>query len=129
MKKFLAIILAAFAFTACDPENTSTTEFNAENLISTKWDGTLKNVEGSAVKSTSEVTLRFDSSSTGKFTQKRQGSTSKESYDLTYSVSGKKISFDCPVISGTWEVSNYTEQTMTLTLQPSNKGIMTLVIR
>lgn len=127
MKKFLAIILAAFAFAACDPDEKSATEFKAENIIDTKWNGTLKTVEGSVVKGTSDVTLRFTTAESGKLTQKRSGSGSKESYDLTYNVSGKKITFDCPVISGTWEVTNYAEQAMTLTLLPSKTGIMTLV--
>lgn len=129
MKKILTIILAVFALTACDPNENSATEFNAENIVNTKWEGTLKNIEGSAVKSTSEVTLRFDTASAGKFSQKRSGATSKESYDMSYSISGKKITFDCPVISGTWEVTGYTDQTMLLTLLPSKNGIMTLVIK
>ena len=126
MKKILTIILAVFALTACDPNENSATEFNAENIVNTKWEGTLKNIEGSAVKSTSDVTLRFDTASAGKFSQKRSGATSKESYDMSYSISGKKITFDCPVISGTWEVTGYTDQTMLLTLLPSKNGIMTL---
>ena len=129
MKKILTIILAVFALTACDPNENSATEFNAENIVNTKWEGTLKNIEGSAVKSTSDVTLRFDTASAGKFSQKRSGATSKESYDMSYSISGKKITFDCPVISGTWEVTGYTDQTMLLTLLPSKNGIMTLVIK
>ena len=128
MKRFLAIIMAALAFAACDPDDKSATEFNAENIIDTKWEGTLKNVEGSAVKNTANVTLTFDSASAGKFTQKRSGAPTKESYDFTYSVSGKKITFDCPEISGTWEVSNYTDQVMILTLLPSKSSIMTLGI-
>ena len=129
MKKILTIILAVFALTACDPNENSATEFNAENIVNTKWEGTLKYIEGSAVKSTSDVTLRFDTASAGKFSQKRSGATSKESYDMSYSISGKKITFDCPVISGTWEVTGYTDQTMLLTLLPSKNGIMTLVIK
>lgn len=129
MKRFLAIIMAALAFAACDPsEKKIENEFNAENIIDTKWEGTLKNVEGSAVKSTADVTLRFDSSSTGRFTQKRSGAPTKESYDFTYSVSGKRITFDCPGISGTWEVENYTEQAMIMTLLPSKSSILTLGI-
>lgn len=129
MKRILTIILAAVALVACDPDsNKVENEFNAENIVNTKWEGTLKNIEGSAVKSTADVTLRFDSASAGKFSQKRSGSSSKESYDLSYSVSGKKITFDCPVISGTWEVSNYTDKTMVLTLLPGKNGIMTLGI-
>lgn len=129
MKKILTIILAVFALTACDPNENSATEFSAENLVSTKWEGTLKNIEGSAVKSTSDISLRFDTASAGKFSQKRSGSSSKETYDLSYSVSDKRITFDCPVISGTWEVTGYTDQTMVLTLLPSKNGIMTLVIK
>lgn len=128
MKKILTIILAVFALTACDPNENSATEFNAENLVNTKWEGTLKNIENSAIKGTSDVTLRFDTASAGKFSQKRSGSSSKESYDFSYSVSGKRINFDCPVISGTWEVTGYTDKTMSLTLLPSKNGIMTLVI-
>ena len=128
MKRFLAIIMAALAFAACDPDDKSATEFKAENIIDTKWEGTLKNVEGSAVKNTADVALRFDSATAGRFTQKRSGATSKESYDLSYSISDMKITFDCPVINGTWEVSNYTDKTMTLTLLPSKSSIMTLGI-
>ena len=128
MKRFLAIIMAALAFAACDPDDKSATEFNAENIIDTKWEGTLKNVEGSAVKNTANVTLTFDSASAGKFTQKRSGAPTKESYDFTYSVSGKKITFECPEISGTWEVSNYTDQVMILTILPSKSSVMTLGI-
>jgi hypothetical protein len=128
MKKILTIILAVFALTACDPNENSATEFNAENLVNTKWEGTLKNIENSAVKGTSDVTLRFDTASAGKFSQKRSGSSSNEAYDFSYSVSGKRINFDCPVISGTWEVTGYTDKTMPLALLPSKNGIMTLVI-
>ena len=129
MKRILTIILAAVALAACDPsEKKNENEFNAENIVETKWEGTLKNVEGSAVKNTSNVTLTFDSASVGKFTQKRSGAPTKESYDFTYSISGKKITFDCPEISGTWEVSNYTDQVMILTILPSKSSVMTLGI-
>jgi hypothetical protein len=128
MKRFLAIIMAALAFAACDPDDKSATEFKAENIIDTKWTGTLKTIDGTVVKGTADVTLRFDSSSAGRFTQKRSGAPTKESYDFTYSVSGKRITFDCPGISGTWEVENYTEQAMILTLLPSKSSIMTLGI-
>ena len=129
MKRILTIILAAVALAASDPsEKKIENEFNAENIIDTKWEGTLKNVEGSAVKNTANVTLTFDSASAGKFTQKRSGAPTKESFDFTYSVSGKKITFDCPEISGTWEVSNYTDQVMILTILPSKSSVMTLGI-
>jgi hypothetical protein len=129
MKRILTIILAAVALAACDPsEKKIENEFNAENIVDTKWGGILKNVEGSAVKSTADVTLRFDSPSAGRFTQKRSGAPTKESYDFTYSISGKRITFDCPSISGTWEVSNHTDKTMMLTLLPSKNSIMTLGI-
>lgn len=129
MKRILTIILAAVALAACDPsEKKIENEFNAENIIDTKWEGTLKNVEGSAVKNTANVTLTFDSASVGKFKQKRSGAPTKESYDFTYSISGKKITFDCPEISGTWEVSNYTDQVMILTILPSKSSVMTLGI-
>ena len=127
MKRFLAIIMAAFAFAACDPDEKSATEFKSENIIDTKWTGTLKTIDGTVVKGTADVTLRFTTENAGKFTQKRSGSGSKDSYDLSYSVSGKKISIDCPVINGTWEVTNYMEQAMTLTLLPSKSSIMTLM--
>ena len=79
MKRFLAIIMAALAFAACDPsEKKIENEFNAENIIATKGEGTLKNVEGSAVKNTASVTLTFDSASAGKFTQKRSGAPTNE---------------------------------------------------
>lgn len=127
MKRIFAIIFAVYAFAACAPDNNSTMEFKAESIVDTKWNGSLKIIDGTAVKSNSEVTVRFVTENSGKFTQKRSGSSSKESYDLSYSVSGKTITFDCPVINGTWEVTNYMEQTMTLTLQPSRNSIMTLV--
>ena len=129
MKRILTIILAAVTLAACDPaDKQAENEFSAENIVNTKWEGTLKNIEGAAVKSTADVTLRFNSSSVGRFTQKRSGAPTKESYDFTYSISGKKITFDCPAISGTWEVQNYTEQAMILTLLPSKSSIMTLGI-
>lgn len=46
---------------------------------------------------------------------------------MKYEISGKTITFDCPVIDGTWEVSGYTENTMTLTLLPGKNGLMILV--
>lgn len=129
MKRILTIILAAVTLAACDPsEKKVDNDFKAENIVDTKWEGTLKNIEGSAVKNTANVTLTFNSSSAGKFTQKRSGAPTKESYDFSYSVSGKRITFDCPSISGTWEVTNYTDQAMVLTLLPSKNGIMTLTI-
>ncbi|MBR5300057.1 MAG: hypothetical protein IKU36_07390 [Bacteroidales bacterium] len=129
MKRILTIIFAALALAACDPaDKKAENQFNAEDIVNTKWEGTLKNIEGSTVKSTADVTLRFDSATIGRFTQKRSGATSKESYDLSYSISDMKITFDCPVISGTWEVSNYTEQSMVLTLLPAKNSIMTLSI-
>ncbi len=100
MKRILTIIFAVFALTACDPADKKVeNQLNAENIVDTKWEGTLKNIEGSTVKSTADVTLRFDSASAGRFTQKRSGATSKESYDLSYSISDMKITFDCPVIN------------------------------
>lgn len=127
MKRILTIILAAVTLAACDPSDKKVdNDFKAENIVDTKWEGTLKNIEGSAVKNTANVTLTFNSSSAGKFTQKRSGAPAKESYDFSYSVSGKRITFDCPVISGTWEVTNHTDQTMVLTLLPSKSSIMTL---
>ena len=72
-------------------------------------------------------TLKFIGSGTGTFSQKRSSTTSKQNYDMKYEISGKTITFDCPVIDGTWEVSGYTENTMTLTLLPGKNGLMILV--
>lgn len=127
MKRILTIILAAFAIAACDPNENKSAEFEADALISTAWKGTLQSIQSGAVSNSAEVTVKFNSADTGQLIQKRSGAPSKDYYDMTYRVSGKKIIFDCPVISGTWEVSGYMEQAMTLTLLPSRNSIMTLV--
>lgn len=127
MKRILTIIFAALAIAACDPDENSSTEFKAENLVSTVWKGTLQNIQNGAVSNSAEVTVKFDTADSGQMIQKRSGAPAKDYYDMTYSVTGKKITFDCPVISGTWEVSGYVEQAMTLTLLPSRNSIMTLV--
>lgn len=127
MKRILTIIFAALAIAACDPDENNSTEFKAENLVSTVWKGTLQNIQNGAVSNSAEVTVKFDTADSGQMIQKRSGAPAKDYYDMTYSVTGKKITFDCPVISGTWEVSGYVEQAMTLTLLPSRNSIMTLV--
>lgn len=126
MKRILTIILAAFALAACDPDSKNDNSFKAENLIQTSWEGSLQIVQGSTVSGTSQVTLHFNTADSGQMIQKRSGATSKDKYDMTYSVSGKKITFDCPVISGTWEVTGYIDGAMTLSLLPNKKSIMNL---
>ena len=128
MKRILTIILAIVAITACDPADKSDV-FNPESLSQTKWEGDLKFYEGGRLKSTSSVTLRFDSLSEGVFYQKRSGSPTKESYNFTYNVSGQYVTFDCPVINGKWSVSDYNSTTMKLTLEPSKNGVMVLAIK
>jgi len=125
MKRIITILIAALALAACD-EKTNTAEFSADAIYGTRWDGSLKVVEGGVAKNTSEVTLKFNTGDSGQLIQKRSGVSSKDVYEMSYSVSGKNISFDCPVISGTWSVSAYTEQAMTLTLQPGKQSVMTL---
>lgn len=127
MKRILTIILAAFALAACDPDSKNENSFKAENLINTSWDGSLQIVQGNTVSGTSQVTLHFNTADSGQLIQKRSGVTSKDKYDMTYSVSGKRITFDCPVISGTWEVTGYMDGAMTLSLLPNKKGTMNLV--
>lgn len=127
MRKIFAIILAALAFAACDPNEDKGTDFKAENLVATRWEGNLQNVQGGVVSKSSAITLLFNTSDSGQMIQKKSGSTSKDQYDMTYTVSGKKITFDCPIISGTWEVSGYTDQIMSLTLLPSRNSMMTLI--
>ena len=127
MKRILSIILATFAIIACDPAEENTTSFSEENIENTRWKGVWKRTEGSMVKEQADVTLKFIGSGTGTFSQKRSSTTSKQNYDMKYEISGKTITFDCPVIDGTWEVSGYTENTMTLTLLPGKNGLMILV--
>lgn len=127
MKRILSIILAAFAIISCDPADKDTISFNEENIENTRWKGVWKRTEGSMVKEQADVTLKFIGSGTGTFSQKRSSTTSKQNYDMKYEISGKTITFDCPVIDGTWEVSGYTENTMTLTLLPGKNGLMILV--
>jgi len=128
MKKILTIIFAALAFAACNPDE-KTAEFKADVLPGTKWEGTYQSMQGNVVTGTSTVTLKFNDGQSGQMIQKRSNSSSKDYYDMSYSVSGKKISIDCPVINGTWEVSGYTDKTMVLTLLPDKNGIMTLVLQ
>lgn len=128
MKRFLTLILALVTLAACKPDE-DTTSFNAENLIGTKWEGDLKLYESGRLKSSSQVTFNFDSASTGRFIQKRSVSSGKENYEFSYSVNNEKITFDCPVISGLWSVSNYTASSMALTLEPSRNGVMTLSLK
>lgn len=128
MKRILTIIFAIAALAACNPDD-KLPEFNPSDLPQTKWEGELKFYEADRLKSSSSVTLRFDTSSSGEFFQKRTGAGSKENYDFGYSVQGKTITFDCPVISGSWSVSNYNSNTMKLTLEPSKNGVMTLSIK
>lgn len=127
MKRILSIILAAFAIISCDPADKDTISFNEENIENTRWKGVWKRTEGQMVKEQADVTLKFIGSGTGTFSQKRSSTTSKQNYDMKYEISGKTITFDCPVIDGTWEVSGYTENTMTLTLLPGKNGLMILV--
>ena len=127
MKRILSIILAAFAIISCDPADKDTISFNEENIENTRWKGVWKRTEGALVKEQADVTLKFIGSGTGTFSQKRSSTTSKQNYDMKYEISGKTITFDCPVIDGTWEVSGYTEKTMTLTLLPGKNGLMILV--
>lgn len=127
MKRILTIILAAITFAACDPNETKLPSFKAEDLVSTRWEGTLQNIQGGATSGSSAVTLIFNTTDSGQMIQKRSGSPAKDKYDMTYTVSGKKITFDCPIISGTWEATNYNEKGMTLMLLPSRNSLMTLV--
>ena len=39
------------------------------------------------------------------------------------------ITFDCPVINGSWSVSDYNPSTMKLTLEPTKTGVMVLSIK
>ena len=127
MKRILSIILATFAIIACDPAEENATSFSEENIENTRWKGVWKRTEGSMVKEQADVTLKFISSGTGSFSQKRSATTSKQTYDMKYEISGKNITFDCPVIDGTWEVTGYTETAMTLTLLPNRNGLLILV--
>ncbi len=128
MKRILTFIFAFVFLTACDPADKAEV-FNPESLPQTKWEGDLKFYEGGRLKSSSSVTLRFDSLSEGKFFQKRSGSSTKENYDFSYNASGQTITFDCPVINGRWSVSDYNSVTMELTLEPSRNGVMILSIK
>ena len=127
MKRILTIIFALAALIACNPDDE--TRFDASNLPQTKWEGELKLYEAGRLKNSSSVTLRFDTTSDGKFFQKRSGTSGKDEYDFRYSVAGKKISFDCPVIYGSWSVSDYNSSTMKLTLEPSGNGVMILSLK
>ncbi len=127
MKRILSIILATFAIIACDPAEENTTSFSEENIENTRWKGVWKRTEGSMVKEQADVTLKFISSGTGSFSQKSSSTASKQTYDMKYEISGKNITFDCPVIDGTWEVTGYTETAMTLTLLPNRNGLLILV--
>ena len=127
MKRILSIILATFAIIACDPAEENTTSFSEENIENTRWKGVWKRTEGSMVKEQADVTLKFFSSGTGSFSQKRSSTASKQTYEMKYEISGKNITFDCPVIDGTWEVTGYTETAMTLTLLPNRNGLLILV--
>lgn len=127
MKRLLTIIFALAALVACNPDDT--TEFNPSNLPQTKWEGELKLYDGGRLKSSSTVTLRFDTASNGKLFQKRSGTGAKEEYDFSYTAKGQTIRFDCPVISGQWSVSDYNSTTMKLTLEPSKNGVMILSIK
>lgn len=131
MKRTLTLIIALMALvvlSACEPEEKKG-NFNPDNLPQTRWEGDLKFYDGGRLKSTSEVTIRFDSLSEGKLFQKRSGSSSKESYDFSYTATGSSITFDCPVINGRWSVSDYNSTTMKLTLEPSRNGVMVLAIK
>lgn len=126
MKKIISIIFAAIALAACEPADSDKTGFKADDIIQTQWKGILQTVQGSAVNTTADITLEFGTSGKGIMVQKRKGIASKESYDMTYTISGKKITFDCPVITGAWEVSVFKDNTMVLTQIPSGKSMMTL---
>lgn len=126
MKKILTIIMTIVAMMACNPVDDTIT-FNPEDLTGTRWEGPLKEVEGKVVKTTSQVTIRFNTISEGQMTNRRNGATGKESYEMSWSSSGQKIVIDCPVINGTWEVSAYTDKTMTLTILPDRNKIINLI--
>lgn len=126
MKKIITIIFAAMALAACNPAESDKTGFNPDEIIQTRWKGILQVVQGSTVNTTADITLEFSSSGKGRMTQKRKGVTSKESYAMAYTIAGKKITFDCPVISGAWDVSVFKDNRMVLTQTPSGKSMMTL---
>lgn len=128
MKRFFTLIIALVTLAACGPEE-NTASFDAEDIIGTKWEGELKFYESGRLKSNSAATIRFDSASAGQFTQKRNGASGKENFDFSYSVKGERITFDCPVINGTWSISNYSASTMVLSLEPSKNGVMTLYLK
>ena len=128
MKRIFAIIVAMATLAACGPEEAKNL-FTADKLPGTNWDGTLKEMEGKVVKSTSEVTIRFNTASEGQLTHKDKGAAGKETYQMSYSVSGQNISVDCPIINGTWAVSNYTDQSMTLTILPGKNKTMSLMLQ
>ena len=128
MKRLLTIIFALAALIACNPEEKKDT-FSPSVLPQTKWEGELKQYEGGRLKSSSTVTLRFDTASNGKLFQKRSGNGSKEEYDFSYSANNQMITFDCPVINGSWSVSDYNPSTMKLTLEPTKTGVMVLSIK
>lgn len=127
MKRLLTIIFALAAIIACNPDDT--TKFDPSNLPQTKWEGELKLYEGGRLKTSSTVTLRFDTASNGKLFQKRSGAGAKEEYDFNYTAKGQTISFDCPVINGSWSISDYNSTTMKLTLEPTKNGVMILSIK
>ena len=126
MKKIISIIFAEIAIAACEPADSDKSGFKAEDIIQTQWKGIFQNVQGNAVNTTADITLEFGTSGKGRMVQKRKGVASKETYDMAYSISGKKITFDCPVITGAWDVSVFKDDTMVLTLVPSGKSMMTL---
>jgi hypothetical protein len=127
MKRILTIIFAVMALVACNKKEEI--KFNASILPQTKWEGELKLYDADKLKSSSTVTLRFDTASNGKLFQKRSGAGKKDEYDFSYSAKGQVITFDCPVINGSWSVSDYNTSTMRLTLEPSKTGVMILSIK
>lgn len=124
MKRILTIIFAVMALVAC--KKNDEIKFNGADLPQTKWEGELKLYDADKLKSSSTVTLRFDTASNGKMFQKRSGAGKKDEYDFSYSAKGQTITFDCPVINGSWSVSDYNTSTMKLTLEPSKSGVMIL---
>lgn len=121
MKRILTFIIAIAAMTACEKENTN--EFSADILPGTRWEGTLTTASSGSSSSTS-LTVSFRDASTGSITAKTASTQRVETHQMSYSVKGKTITFECPVINGIWTVTEYDSTRRTMILKDRSNTLM-----
>lgn len=120
MKRIMTILIALAALTAC--EKTDTNDFSETMLPGTRWEGMLTTANG-ATSTSSDVNLTFRNASQGSASVRNFSTQKMETYQMTYSVTGKTITFECPVINGIWNVKEYNSTERTMVLKDRNNTL------